>query len=110
MAFRETSPAGILMDIIHPNRAFCFGDHADQAFTYGWVRYFCDLRLIHPHGDKAHNLPIIPAHTDGSIGCTGLLAGNAGNPMEQRFNRNILYQLQAGLVQNGQTFLELFAG
>ncbi len=66
-----------------------------------------NLFLVHADGDKLFQLALIVQHAHRGILRPGLLAGDFGNALQERFEGIILDQVQAGAVQGGQAFFKL---
>ena len=108
--FRKAHAARVVRQVGQADRIQRVHQSADQPHALRGVRHAGDFREGHADWDEGFKFARWPDDTDRGVARVGLFAGHFGNFLEERFQRHILHQLQAGFVQGKQTFFELFAG
>jgi hypothetical protein len=107
---RETRAARIVADVGDAQRRFGAHQHADQAAANRRVGHAGQFGRAHADGDELLQLAVDAQHAHRGVARFGLLAGQRGNAFEQRFERNVAHQVQAGAVQRHEALFELFLG
>ncbi len=101
--------ARIPRQVREADRFLAVHQRADHPKPARRMLHALDLIFCHANGNELLKFPIIVQHAHGRVTRVHLFAGHGCNPLQQRLQRNILHQFQAGLVQCNQPFLKFFS-